>query len=116
LFKAAIKAITQHKDDDAPQEARKRCSGEKEGGGPLLVTRHILRAAGRPAARGRYVKLRTTAPKRAAIPETYVAADLNMADTLDCMNPFWPPEAEFCGNEMIDDQRPARQDYYSPHL
>lgn len=66
MFKTAIKAVTQRKDDDALEPAaRKRRSGEKEGGGPLLVTGHLMRA-GRPAARGRYAKLQTKAPKTAA--------------------------------------------------
>ncbi len=94
FFKAAITAITQRKDDDAPQpEARKRRSGEKEGG-PLLVTRHILRA-GRPAARGQYAALHngkakagkvasrfSRAANDAAASDDYDTAALYLADTL----------------------------------
>jgi hypothetical protein len=57
LFKAAIKAVTLPGNDAPEPDARKRRSGEKDGGGPLLVTPRSLQHGGRPAARGPYAAL-----------------------------------------------------------
>jgi hypothetical protein len=66
LFKAAVKAITP-RDPDAPQPQKKR-GGEKRGGGTVML-RRIMRAAGRPAARGRYGALRQAATDTCSAPE-----------------------------------------------
>ena len=55
LFKAAVKAIMPRDADARPQKKR---SGEKHGGGPMML---VKRAAGRPAARGRYGALHAAA-------------------------------------------------------
>jgi hypothetical protein len=68
LFKAAVKAITP-RDPDAPQPQKKR-SGEKHGGG-LMMLRQVIRAAGRPAARGRYRALRRAATGACDIPQDW---------------------------------------------
>ncbi len=104
LFKAAIKAIT-GRDDDAPQpEARKRRSGEKEGSGPLL-RRLAARFAGRPAARGRYARLRKG-------PVQADKAALHLSDTLDWLT-LWQENA--ANNEQwIQDNFNAKQDQHFP--
>jgi len=121
LFKAAIKAVTLPGNGAPEPEVRKRRSGEKEGGGPLLVTPRTSQHGGRPAARGQYAKLRTRPPKTAAklrrgfmrasadIVSPYADADLYILETLNTLNPCWPPPAGEHHAVAIDNELSMQQ-------
>jgi hypothetical protein len=80
-----------------------------------------------PAARGPYAALQRAKVEKAALasaaadtarPATpppgpdYDAATAYLSDTLDCMNPYWPPDAEHI---EIDYHYDIQQNYSSPH-
>jgi len=107
LFKAVVKAITP-RDPDAPPPQKKR-SGEKHGGG-LLMLRRIMRAAGRPAARGRYGALRQAATDTCSVPEELPHSG-NQWDVFDITGLHY--EHGLAGDTASFD---AKSDYLSPGL
>ena len=114
MFKAAIKAITLRSNDAPEPEARRRRSGEKEGGGPLCVTGHISRHGGKSAARGRYAALqpgRVALEAVAAASAPYAAAPVSLCDTLDWFN-LWQANAN--NEQWHDGDFSAKKDHYFP--
>lgn len=116
LFRIAAKVLTN--DEDEPQPGARRRRGETEGD---LLKPIVLRPdlAGRPASRGRYAALQPKAFPEAGLmasSRAFVSADVAapayLSDTLDCMNPYWPPDAD-AGNE-IDNDFVSKQDGYFP--
>jgi hypothetical protein len=108
LIKAAIRAIAQ-RDDDAPQPQTRRRRGEQDGGGPILM-RLFARAAGKPAARGRYATLHAGGEQKFATGGQQEArAELYLADTLEWLK-LWQDNAE----HWPDDDFSAKQDRYFP--
>ena len=63
------------------RRTQKKRSGEKHGGGPMML-RQVMRAAGRPAARGRYRALRPEATVACGIPEDWLHSG-NQWDVFD---------------------------------
>jgi hypothetical protein len=88
----------------------RRRRGEKEGGGPIMV-RPPMRRADRPAARGRYARLRAgAAAQRSTAGEGRdVQAALYLADTLDWLQ-FWQDNT----GHWPDDDFSAKQDRFFP--
>jgi hypothetical protein len=80
----------------------------------MLVRRltHFVRP-GAAAARGRYAALQPAQPLQDPImlPD-YEPDGAYLADTLDCMNPYWPPDAGLAN--VIDDDFNSQQDRYFP--
>jgi hypothetical protein len=105
LFKAAVKAITP-RDPDAPQPQKKR-SGDKKGGGLMML---VMRAAGRPAARGRYRALRRAATGACDIPQDWLHGGSKW-DAFDITGLHY--ENGFDGEAASFD---TKSDYLSPRL
>jgi hypothetical protein len=108
------------RDPDAPEpEARKRRGGEKEGGGPIIM-RPVAHAA-RPAARGRYARLRGAKASTLRHGFTNAAADtaaqaqadtgLYLADTCAWLQ-AWENNTDYA--QMHDSGFDAIQDQYFP--
>jgi hypothetical protein len=108
LFKAVVKAITP-RDTDAPQLQKKR-SGEKKGGG-LMMLRQVTRTAGRPAARGRYRALRRAATGACDIPQDWLHSGSKW-DAFDITGLHY--EHGFGGGESVVFD--TKSDYLSPRL
>ena len=108
LFKAAVKAITP-RDPDAPQPQKKR-SGEKHGGG-LMMLRQVMRAAGRPAARGRYGALRAAATDACSVPEDWLHSG-NKWDVFDITGLHYEHGFDGGSARSFD----TKSDYLSPGL
>jgi hypothetical protein len=120
LFHAAAKAITSSEDE--PKPARRRRSGETEGEHRKPAHVPAANDNDRPAARGRFAVLsKAEKATNAVVPDAaYVNATAYLADTLsilDCMNPYWPPDADdnYYADE-IDNEFSAKQDQNFPHL
>jgi hypothetical protein len=105
LFKAAVKAITP-RDPDAPPQRRR--SGKKGGG--MMILHQVMRAAGRPAARGRYRALRVAATDACNVPEDWLHSG-NQWDVFDITGPHY--EHGFDGSGGNFD---TKSDYLSPGL
>jgi hypothetical protein len=123
LFKAAVRAVVVRLNPEPQSEARKRRSGEKEGGGPIRM-RPAVRAADRPAARGRYATLWAKAPKTAAklrrrftraandaTADPVQDAALHLSDTMQLVQ-FWQSNAAL--DMPLDDYSGPQQDSYFP--
>lgn len=120
LFRTAAKALTGNDDKPKPETQRRR-RGETEG----ELRKYVPPADhGQPAARGRFAGLqgkisaaakigRTFTRAAAAATEVYAEASIHQSDTLDCMNPFEPPDA-FAAD--IDADLGGPQDRYFPQL
>jgi hypothetical protein len=119
LFRDAAKAITSSEDE--PKPARRRRSGETEGEhrkpAHVPAANDNDRDNDRPAARGRFAVL-SQAEKAtdAVVPAAaYANAIAELADTLDWMNPYWPPDADYnYYADEIDSEFSVKQDRYFP--
>jgi hypothetical protein len=106
-----FKAITRRDEDEPKPEARRR-RGETDKG--LVIAWHDRGAA---VARGRYAALQPAKEVEASAcaADPYAAATADLSGTfvdLDCMNPYWPPDAEY--DAAIDEHFSSQQDRYFP--
>jgi hypothetical protein len=106
LFKATAKTITPRDADVRPQRRR---SGGKKGGGTMMP-RQVVRAADRPAARGRYGALHRAATGACDIPEDWLHSG-NQWDVFDITGLHYQHGFDSCAAAF--DTKP---DYLSPGL
>jgi hypothetical protein len=60
-------------------------------------------------------KGRASITRRDTMPhDEFPITPMPLSRTLDCMNPFWPPDADFLAD--IDDDLRVQQDHHFPHL
>jgi hypothetical protein len=110
LFRQAVKAVTRRDDDDEPTPPKRR-KGERQGefqrfAAILARPFNGLRAA---------FKGRTSITRRDTMShDDFPITPTSLSDTLDCMNPFWPPIADLLDD--IDEDLSVQQDPHFPHL
>jgi hypothetical protein len=123
MFKAAAKLFAA-RDDEAQAAARKRKSGEKEGGAPIRL-RTALTFPARIAARGRYTELRSIRKSAACLLRTFTQAGADTAlselidtqefpsNTLEWLNQ-WSQE-DGATIHGLDDHFDTQQNQSPPH-
>ena len=108
-----FKAITRRDEDEPKPEARRRRGETGKGLGAVL---HRAAEKTGAVARGRYAALQPAKVESSACAaDPYAATTAYLSGTfvdLDCMNPYWPPDAEY--DAAIDEHFSSQEDRYFP--